>query len=110
MADDRQRAAAVRALLDKGLLAGRKVALYWGAKDADVTKTVVEPALVAAGVTPIVKAGLDDFGTDQAAADQALDTIVAKLRGAAIRNLRPEATEAPATQSCAHRRAAAYPR
>lgn len=82
MADDRQRAAAVAALLDKGLLAGKKVALYWGAKDADVTRNVVEPALTAAGVTPVVKAGLDDFGTDQAAADQALDTIVAKFKAA----------------------------
>ncbi|MFI1581812.1 hypothetical protein [Embleya sp. NPDC020630] len=82
MADDRQRAAAVKALLDQKSLQGKKVALYWEAQDAAVTKNTVKPLLDAAGVDVVVQTPLDDYGKDQAAGDQALDTLVQKMRSA----------------------------
>ncbi|MYW04603.1 ABC transporter substrate-binding protein, partial [Streptomyces sp. SID3343] len=80
MADDRQRAAAVEALIDQKLLTGKKVALYWEAQDAAVTKNTVKPLLDAAGIEVVVQTPLDDYGKDQAAGDQALDTLVQKIR------------------------------
>lgn len=80
MADDRQRKAGVQAMLDQGLLAGHKVALYWEAQDDAVTKEVVKPLLKAAGVDVVVETPLPNLGTDQAAQNQALDTIVEKVK------------------------------
>jgi ABC-type branched-subunit amino acid transport system substrate-binding protein len=62
------------------LLTGKKVALYWEAQDAAVTKNTVKPLLDAAGIEVVVQTPLDDYGTDQAAGDQALDTLVQKIR------------------------------
>lgn len=80
MADDRQRAAAISALLDEGAMDGKKVALYWGAADTPVVDDVVRPMLADAGVDIVSEATLDDFGGDQAATDQALDVIVERFR------------------------------
>ena len=80
MGDDRQRAAAVQALLDEGSMDDKKVALYWGAADTPVVESVVRPMLDEAGVEVVTEATLDDFGGDQAATDQALDVIVERFR------------------------------
>ncbi|MEU1432357.1 hypothetical protein ABZ412_35350 [Nocardia sp. NPDC005746] len=80
MADDRQRKAGVQALLDQGLLKGRKVALYWEAQDDAVTKNVVKPLLQAAGVDVVAETPLANVGTDQSAQNQALDTVVEKMK------------------------------
>ena len=80
MADDRQRAAAVQALLDEGAMEDKKVALYWGAADTPVVDEVVRPLLEDAGVDVVTEATLDDFGGDQAATDQALDVIVERFK------------------------------
>ena len=80
MGDDRQRAAAVQALLDEGAMEDKEVALYWGAADTPVVNEVVKPMLEDAGVDVVTEATLDDFGGDQAATDQALDVIVERFR------------------------------
>ena len=81
MADERQRLAGLQVFLDEGALDGR-VALYWGAADTATVEEYVKPALDEAGVEVVVETALDDFGGDQAAEDQALDTIVERIRAA----------------------------
>ena len=81
MSDERQRLAGLQVFLDEGALDGR-VALYWGAPDTQVVDDFVKPALDEAGVDVVVETALDDFGGDQAAQDQALDTIVERIRAA----------------------------
>ncbi len=80
MADDRQRSAGVQTFIDEGLLSDVSVALYTEAQDVKVTDDVIRPMLEAAGVDVVVSQTLDDFGDDTAAADQALDTVVEKMR------------------------------
>ena len=81
MSDDRQRLVGLQVFLDEGALDGR-VALYWGAADTAVVDEFIKPALDEAGVDVVVETALDDFGGDQAAQDQALDTIVERIRAA----------------------------
>lgn len=81
MSDERQRLAGLQVFLDEGALDGR-VALYWDAPDAAVVDEFVKPALDEAGVEVVVETTLDDFGGDQAAQDQALDTLVERIRAA----------------------------
>jgi ABC-type branched-subunit amino acid transport system substrate-binding protein len=81
MSDDRQRLAGLQVFLDEGALDGR-VALYWGAADTAVVDEFIKPALDEAGIDVVVETALDDFGGDQAAEDQALDTIVERIRAA----------------------------
>lgn len=80
MADDRQRSAGVQTFIDEGLLTDVTVALYTEAQDVKVTDDVIRPMLDDAGVDVVVSQTLDDFGDDTAAADQALDTVVEKMR------------------------------
>jgi len=79
MADDRQRLAGIEALQAEGLLDGR-VALYWLAADTTIAEESVKPALEAAGIDVVVETMLEDYGTDQAAADQAADVIAERIR------------------------------
>jgi ABC-type branched-subunit amino acid transport system substrate-binding protein len=81
MSDERQRLAGIDVFLDEGALDG-KVALYWDAPDTAVVDEFVRPALEEAGVDVVVETTLEDFGGDQAAQDQALDTIVERIRAA----------------------------
>ena len=81
MSDERQRLAGLQVFLDQGALDGR-VALFWGAADTATVDEYVKPALDEAGVDVVVETALDDFGGDQAAEDQALDTIVERIRAA----------------------------
>jgi hypothetical protein len=81
MSDERQRLAALEVFLDEGALDG-KVVLYSGAVDAAVVDEFIEPFLEENGVDVVDEAVLEDFGGDQAAEDQALDTIVERIRSA----------------------------
>ena len=81
MSDERQRLAGLQVFLDEDALDGR-VALHWDAPDAAVVDEFVKPALDEAGVDVVVESTLEDFGGDQAAQDQALDTIVERIRAA----------------------------
>jgi ABC-type branched-subunit amino acid transport system substrate-binding protein len=81
MSDERQRLAGLQVFLDEDALDGR-VALHWDAPDAAVVDEFVKPALDEAGVEVVVETTLDDSGGDQAAQDQALDTIVERIRAA----------------------------
>jgi hypothetical protein len=89
MADDRQRAASIAAMAERGELEGN-VGLYYQAKDQAIVEDVVKPALEEAGVDPVVETMLDDVGggssggDDQAAVDQAVDTIVERHRSADV--------------------------
>lgn len=79
MADDRQRLAGIEALQAEGLLDGQ-VALFWDAADAAMVEESVLPAIDEAGIDVVERTTLEDFGTDQAAADQAADTIAERIR------------------------------
>jgi ABC-type branched-subunit amino acid transport system substrate-binding protein len=81
MSDERQRLAGIDVFLDEGALDG-KVALYWDVPDTAVVDEFVRPALEEAGVDVVVETTLEDFGGDQAAQDQALDTMVERIRAA----------------------------
>lgn len=81
MSDERQRLAGIDVFLDEGALDG-KVALFWGAADTTTVDEFVRPALEEAGVDVVVETALEDFGGDQAAEDQALDTVVERIRAA----------------------------
>lgn len=81
MSDERQRLAGLQVFLDEGALDGR-VALFWGAADTTVVEEHIKPALEEAGIDVVVETALDDFGGDQAAEDQALDTMVERIRSA----------------------------
>lgn len=81
MSDERQRLAGLQVFLDEGALDGR-VALHSSAADAAVVDDFVKPALEEAGVDVVEATVLEDFGGDQAAEDQALDTIVERIRSA----------------------------
>lgn len=81
MSDERQRLAGLQVFLDEGALDGR-VALHSQAADATVVDDFVKPALDDAGVDVVETTVLEDFGGDQAAEDQALDTIVERIRAA----------------------------
>ncbi|HMJ76714.1 MAG TPA: ABC transporter substrate-binding protein [Iamia sp.] len=89
MADDRQREASIAAMVERGELEGN-VGLYYQAKDQAIVDDVVKPALDEAGIEPVVETVLDDVGggaaggTDQAAVDQAIDTIVERHRSADV--------------------------
>lgn len=83
MADDRQRAASIAALLEAGELEG-KVGLYYQARDEVLVEDVVRPALEDAGVDVVVETALDDLGADEAATDQAVDAIVERHRSAGV--------------------------
>lgn len=89
MADDRQRAASIAAMAEAGELEGN-VGLYYQAKDQAIVDDVVKPALEEAGVEPVVETALDDIGggatggADEAAVDQAIDTIVERHRSADV--------------------------
>lgn len=89
MADDRQRAASIAAMAEAGELEGN-VGLYYQAKDQAIVDDVVKPALEEAGVQPVVETTLDDIGggatggADEAAVDQAIDTIVERHRSADV--------------------------
>jgi hypothetical protein len=90
MSDDRQRAASIAAFDDAGEFDGKRVALYSQARDAAIVSGTVKPALEEAGVDVVVETTLDDFGggasggTDQTAVDQAMDSIVEKMRSADV--------------------------
>lgn len=81
MADERQRLAGLQVFLDEGALDGR-VALFWDAVDTTTVEDYIKPALEEAGVEVVVETALDDFGGDRAAQDQAIDTIVERIRSA----------------------------
>ena len=81
MSDERQRLAGLQVFLDEGALDGR-VAIHSKAGDATVVDDFVKPALDEAGVEVVETTVLEDFGGDQAAEDQALDTIVERIRSA----------------------------
>jgi len=81
MSDERQRLAGLQVFVDEGALDGR-VALHSGAADAAVVADFVKPALDEAGVDVVEETVLEDFGGDQAAEDQALDTIVERIKAA----------------------------
>ncbi|HEU5149272.1 MAG TPA: ABC transporter substrate-binding protein [Iamia sp.] len=89
MADDRQRAASIAAMVEAGELEG-KVGLHYQARDQAIVDDVVKPALEEAGVEPVVETALDDIaagaggGADEAATDQAIDTIVERHRSAGV--------------------------
>lgn len=89
MADDRQRAASIAEMAERGELEG-DVGLYYQAKDQAIVDDVVKPALEEAGVEPVVETAFEDVGggadggTDEAAADQAIDTIVERHRSAGV--------------------------
>jgi hypothetical protein len=89
MADDRQRAASIAAMVEAGELEGN-VGLYYQAKDQAIVDDVVKPALEDAGIEPVVETTLDDVaagstgGADEAATDQAIDTIVERHRAADV--------------------------
>jgi hypothetical protein len=89
MADDRQRAASIAAMVEQGELEGN-VGLYYQARDQAIVDDVVTPALEEAGIEPVVETALDDIaagstgGADQAATDQAIDTIVERHRAADV--------------------------
>jgi hypothetical protein len=89
MADDRQRAASIAAMAERGELEGN-VGLYYQARDQAIVDEVVKPALEEAGVEPVVETALDDIaagstgGADEAATDQAIDTIVERHRSAGV--------------------------
>lgn len=90
MADDRQRAASIAAMVDAGELDGKTVGLYYQARDQALVDEVVKPALADAGVDLAVETALDDIatgasgGVDEAATDQAIDTIVERHRSAGV--------------------------
>lgn len=89
MADDRQRAASIATMAERGELEGN-VGLYYQARDQAIVDDVVKPALEEAGVEPVVETALDDVGggstggADEAAVDQAIDTIVERHRSADV--------------------------
>lgn len=79
MADDRQRLAGIEALQADGLLDG-KVALYSLTADTAMIDESVKPALEDAGIDVVEETVLEDFGTDQAAGDQAADVIAERIK------------------------------
>lgn len=90
MADDRQRAASIAAMVEAGELDGKVVGLYYQARDQGIVEDVVKPALEEAGVDLAAETTLDDIaagssgGVDEAATDQAIDTIVERHRSAGV--------------------------
>jgi hypothetical protein len=79
MADDRQRLAGIEALQAEGLLDG-EVALFSIAADREMIEESVKPILDDAGIDVVVETTLEDFGTDQAAADQAADVVAERIQ------------------------------
>jgi len=73
MANSAQRYGGVAEMIAQGDLAGKKVALWWGAPIDEEFADLVRPLLVEAEIEIVTEVEVGDFGQDQIAADNAAD-------------------------------------